>query len=131
MILTLGEDVILVIISFLHDFIIHNVKFIKHKLLNLDLLCLKKTNKYIYDIIEKEYIKKYNYKNIYVIDNSITEYYIDIINTLYFNEISKIGNIQMFNEIQKKHMNNQGIKMLETAQNIIKKTGPIPGRFHC
>ena len=53
----------------------------------------------MYYIIEEYYIKKYNYKTMYVIDNTITVHYKNIVNTVYFNEISKIGNIKMFNEI--------------------------------
>ena len=97
----LNNDILQILITYLDYFIIHDIKFIKHKLLNLDLLCLKKTNKYMYDIIEEYYIKKYNYKTMYVIDNTITVHYKNIVNTVYFNEISKIGNIKMFNEISK------------------------------
>ena len=57
----LNEDTYSIIISYLDSYIIHNVKFIKNKLMNLDLLILKRTNKYLYDIIDKYYLKKYNF----------------------------------------------------------------------
>ena len=73
---SLSEDIISIIILYLDSYIIHNFVFIKNKLINLDLLILKRTNKYLYDIIDKYYLKKYNYKNIYVINDTITDYYI-------------------------------------------------------
>ena len=97
----LNDDILRILITYLDYFIDHYIHFIKHNLLNLDILCLKKTNKYMYYIIEEYYIKKYNYKTMYVIDNTITVHYKNIVNTVYFNEISKIGNIKMFNEIPK------------------------------
>ena len=97
----LNDDILRILITYLDYFIDHYIHFIKHNLLNLDILCLKKTNKYMYYIIEEYYIKKYNYKTMYVIDNTITVHYKNIVNTVYFNEISKIGNIKMFNEISK------------------------------
>ena len=38
----LNDDVILILINFLDYFIDHKINFIKHKVLNLDLIILKK-----------------------------------------------------------------------------------------
>ena len=84
----LNEDLITIVISYLDYDIVHNINFIKNKLINFDLLLLKRTNKYIYNIIEKYYNKNYNYKKIYIVNKTITNYYINIINTIYCNEIS-------------------------------------------
>ena len=78
-----------------------------HKLLNLNVVFLKKTNKYLYAIIEEYYKKKYNYTNIYFINSLITDYYAYITNIIYFNEIIKIGNINMFLEIPICNSHNQ------------------------
>ena len=78
----------------------------------------KKTNKYLYGVIEKYYKKNYNYKNIYIINDTIAEYYIDITKTIYFNEISKIGNINMFLEIPNFNISTQYCKIINNSSII-------------
>ena len=96
----LNNDILLSIINFLNNNIINKIAFIKKQLLNLDILFLKRTNKLFYNIIENYYKHKYNYCNIYVINDVITKHYVNITKTLYWNEINKIGNLKMFDEIK-------------------------------
>ena len=92
----LSDDLIQCIIEFLNLYLEHNINYIKKKIISLEIYFLKQVNKLLNKNIELFFKNKL--KTVFVISNKITNYYNNIIKTLYFNEIAKIGNIKMFNK---------------------------------
>ena len=91
----LSDVLIQHIIGFLNLYLKHDVYFIKEKIISLEIYFLKQVNKLLNKNIELFFKNKL--KTVFVITDTITNYYNNIIKTLYFNEIAKIGNSKMFN----------------------------------
>ena len=107
---TLSDDLIQYIIGFLNLYLEHDIQFIKEKIISLEIYFLKQVNKLLNKNIELFFKNKL--KIVFVISYTITNYYNDIIKTLYFNEIAKIGNVKMYN-------NFNGINIIEKYDKII------------
>ena len=88
----LPDVIIMYIFDFINPYLDHEVKYIKEKVISLEMYFLKQTSKLLNNIIELYY----KLKPIFVINYQITNHYKNVINTLYYNEIAKIGNDKMF-----------------------------------
>ena len=100
----LNKDLFFYVLSFYNIFIHQHI--LKKNIICLEIYFLKLTNKYFNNLIIEYLSHFYNYKNI------MTENNINIVKTLYWNEIGIIGNQNMFYEIK-------NFKIIENYNNII------------
>ena len=109
----LSDDLIQFIIGFLNLYLNHYINFIKKKVISLEIYFLKQVNKLLNKNIELFFKNKL--KTVFVISNKITNYYNNIIKTLYFNEIAKNGNVKMFNNLKKYNIIKKYDKIINNA----------------
>ena len=95
----LSDDLIQYIIGFLELYLKHDIKYIKEKIISLEIYFLKQVNHLLNKNVELFFKNKI--KTVFVIEKTITKCYNDTIFTLYLNEIAKIGNINMFYVLNK------------------------------
>ena len=87
----INNDIFFNILIFIQPFIQQNI--LNKKIICLEIYFLKLINKYYNKLVNEYLIHYYNYRN--VLNEKI-----DIVKTIYWNEIGLIGNEKMFNEIQ-------------------------------
>ena len=90
----LSDDLIQYIFTFFDLYLIHDIKYIKEKIISVELNFLRQINHIFNNNIELYFKNKL--KNVFVINNPITNHYNNVLERLYFDEIIKIGRIKMF-----------------------------------
>jgi hypothetical protein len=116
----LPNDLIQYILSFLDPYLIHDVKYINEKITSLEMHFLKQINHTLNKNVELYYKNKL--KTVFVINDVITNHYNNVIKTLYYNEIAKIGNIKMFG-------NFENFNVIEKNNNVI-NNACLNGHIH-